>query len=124
MCIVTASESMAVRERCDRTPSGLAESMCRWGVRVSMSSRKNMPSRKPPAAGSTLHLPAPAFISMQGMSSDHTEAATMTPEAKPSSTFCSRGDISWRMKKTNAEPSIVPRKGTRRAMNTPFMMMF
>ena len=52
-----------------------------------------------------------AVISIAGMSSDHTEAATITPEAKPSSDFWSRGDISSRMRKTNAAPSMVPNKG-------------
>ena len=46
------------------------------------------------------------------MSSDHIDAATITPEAKPKSDFCNRGDISSFMKKTNAAPSIVPKRGT------------
>ena len=48
---------------------------------------------------------------MAGISNDHTEAATITPDAKPNNSFCSCTDISSFMKKTNAEPSIVPRSG-------------
>jgi len=48
---------------------------------------------------------------MAGINSDHTEAATITPEAKPRSDFCTRGDISSFMKNTKAEPSIVPNNG-------------
>jgi hypothetical protein len=47
-----------------------------------------MPSRKPIAAGITLHLPLSASISIAGISSDHTDAATITPDAKPSNVFC------------------------------------
>ena len=42
------------------------------------------------------------------MSSDHTDAATITPEAKPSRTFCTIGGISRFMKNTKAEPRAVP----------------
>ena len=47
------------------------------------------------------------------MSKDHTDAATITPEAKPNNDFCSRADISSFIKKTKAEPSIVPNSGIR-----------
>ena len=55
--------------------------------------------------------PFPALISMAGMSSDHTEAASITPEAKPSSDFRKRGDMSFFIKKTNDAPNIVPNNG-------------
>ena len=58
-----------------------------------------------------LHLPLSASISIAGISSDHTDAATITPEAKPNNVFCTRGDRSSFMKKTNAAPSIVPSRG-------------
>lgn len=70
------------------------------------------------AAGHTAQLPLSARISMAGMSSDHTEAATITPEAKPNNDFCNFGDISFFMKKTKAAPSIVPNKG----INKPIVM--
>ena len=44
------------------------------------------------------HAPLSALISIAGMSNDHTDAATITPEAKPSNDFCSRMDISFFIK--------------------------
>lgn len=73
-----------------------------------------MPSRKPTAAGNTLHLPLDAPISIEGMSSDHTDAATMTPEAKPNSDLLTLSGSSLRMKNTSAAPRTVPAKGMRR----------
>jgi hypothetical protein len=63
------------------------------------------------AAGTTDHFPELASISIAGISSDHTEAATITPEAKPNNDFCKRGDISSFIRNTNAAPSMVPNKG-------------
>ena len=109
--MVTASANIAVLERCERGPSGLSAPICRCGVSSSIISRNPIPNRNPTAAGMTDHRPLSAPISIAGISSDHTDAATITPEAKPSNDFCSRGDISPRMKKTNAAPSIVPKRG-------------
>jgi hypothetical protein len=66
---------------------------------------------KPTAAGNTDQAPSLSFISIAGMSSDHTDAATITPEANPNRAFCNRSGISLRMKNTNDDPSIVPNKG-------------
>ena len=88
--------------------------MWRWGVMRSMSSRNAIPARKPTAAGMTDILPMSAHMSMPGMSRDHTEAATMTPEAKPKSDFCTFGGILSFMKNTKAEPATVPINGMRR----------
>ena len=65
----------------------------------SSANRKPMPNRNPTAAGITLHLPLSASISIAGMSNDHTDAATITPEAKPNSDSCTRADISSFIKK-------------------------
>ena len=62
------------------------------------------------------HATLSALISIAGMSNDHTDAATITPEAKPNSDFCSRMDISSFIKNTKAEPSIVPNSGIRSPM--------
>ena len=62
------------------------------------------------------HASLSALISIAGMSNDHTDAATITPEAKPSNDFCSRMDISSFIKNTKAEPSIVPNSGIRSPM--------
>ena len=40
------------------------------------------------------HAPLSALISIAGMNNDHTDAATITPEAKPNNDFCSCMDIS------------------------------
>ena len=68
------------------------------------------------AAGSTR---SPA-ISIDGISSDHTLAATITPLANPSSVFYILSGISFFMKKTKAEPSIVPSSGS----SIPMIMAF
>ena len=113
--MVTARASLAVRERRLFGPSGPpARWMC--GVMWSMSSRKAKPASKPTADGMTAEAPLP--ISMDGMISDQTDAATITPEANPRRTFCSIGGISRFMKNTKADPRTVPRKGINRAVST------
>ena len=47
---------------------------------------------------------------MAGISSDHTEAAIITPAAKPRNTFCVTADISFLKKNTMAAPSTVARQ--------------
>ena len=109
--MVTAKASMAVFDRWERIPSGLSVPMCKCGVSSSISSRNPIPNRNPTAAGITLHLPLSAPISIAGISSDHTDAATITPEANPNKDFCSLSDISPFIKNTKAEPSMVPSSG-------------
>ena len=65
----------------------------------------------PAAAGAKANLPIDSDISMAGIKRDHTEAAIMTPEAKPSRAFCINGLISFFNKKTQAAPKVVPRNG-------------
>ena len=78
--------------------------------------QKEDAQQNPQAAGSTDQAPMASSISMAGISSDHTEAATITPEANPNSVFCTRGDKSSFMKKTNAAPSMVPNRGMSKPM--------
>ena len=87
LCSATASTSILDLPRPQWQPSGQSESMCMWGMSVSSNSRKPMPARKPTAAGSQAMPPEASAISMDGISSDHTEAAIITPDAKPSSAF-------------------------------------
>lgn len=56
----------------------------------------------------TAHALPDVSNSIAGISNDQTEAATITPEAKPSSAFCSFTDISPFIMKTKADPSMVP----------------
>ena len=58
---------------------------------------------------------------MDGISSDHTLAATITPLANPNSVFCSRSGISFFMKKTDADPNMVPNKGNNIPIITGFI---
>jgi len=55
---------------------------------------------------------------MDGIIKDHTEAATITPDANPSNIFWSIAGISCFIKNTKAEPRAVPRKGISKAVNT------
>ena len=52
------------------------------------------------------------------MISDHTDAATITPEVKPSSIFCSSAGMSRFIKNTKPDPRAVPRNGIINAVNT------
>ena len=76
-----------------------------------MASRKNIPAKKPTEAGRTDVQPSETVISIEGISKDQTEAATITPDAKPSRAFCSSAGISLFIKNTNADPMTVPAKG-------------
>ena len=120
--MVTAIASMAVRESREWGPSGLSVPICKCGVSSSIISRNPIPNRNPTAAGITDHRPLSATISIEGISSDHTDAATITPDAKPNNVFCSRTDISSFMKSTNAEPSIVPSSGISNPMISVVML--
>ena len=111
LCSVTASTSIVVLRKPDFTPSGFSLSICRWGTRLSSSRRNPMPSKNPAAAGSQLKELFSSDISMAGISSDQTEAAIITPEANPRSSFSSLLFISCFMKNTMAEPKVVPKKG-------------
>ena len=111
--MVTARASMVVRDSLLLGPSGPPE-RCRCGVIRSISNRNAKPPSRPIVAGHTL----PGVISIEGISSDHTEAATITPDAKPRRAFWSSAGISFRMKNTKAEPNAVPANGIRRANKT------
>ena len=63
----------------------------------------------PPAAGIQPIWPASSARSMAGMSSDHTEAAIMTPAAKPKNTRWSSMLLRLRNRNTDAAPSVVMR---------------
>lgn len=56
--------------------------------------------------------------------SDQTDAATITPDAKPSRIFCSMAGISLCIKNTNAEPSAVPRNGINNPISIAFISPF
>ena len=70
-----------------------------------------MPKINPAAAGMNASRPMPSLMSMAGIKRDHTEAAIITPEAKPRRAFCTTGRIPWRRKYTQAAPAVVPKNG-------------
>ena len=108
---VTARTIMVVRCRVLRGPSCWLAFRWRWGITRSSSRRKPMPPQNPTAAGKKAHLPSASACSMAGISRLHTDAATMTPAAKPVRLRWSRSPSARFMKKTQAAPSVVPRKG-------------
>ena len=108
---VTAKTSIVVFFRWVRGPSGLSLLRCICGVTVSSKSRKPIPRRNPIAGGSHAGSELSPDISIDGMRSDHTEAATITPDANPRSSFSTCGFILLRIRKTMAAPSEVPAKG-------------
>ena len=72
--------------------------------------RNNPPSTKPPPTGKITLCPRPSAISMAGISKDQTDAAIITPAAKPRNTFCMVWDISFLKKNTIPAPSTVARQ--------------
>ena len=87
---VTASINLCRRPSFDLRPSSASDDMCWCGTTLSSISRNNIPNMKPVAAGTQLSLPRFADRSIAGIISDHTEAATITPAAKPKSVVCRR----------------------------------
>ena len=53
----------------------------------------------------------PSDCSMAGISKLHIDAATITPAAKPARERCTRSPRDFFIKNTQAEPSVVPKKG-------------
>ena len=60
-------------------------------------------------------------ISIDGIKGDHTDAATITPATNPVSVFCNGGAKSFFMRKTHAEPSVVPKNGSNKPNVSPFI---
>ena len=74
-------------------------------------SKNKIPNIKPAAAGTQAILPCSVAISMDGMSNDHTEAAIITPDAKPNSAFSTLLFILFFITNTMAAPRVVPTNG-------------
>ena len=108
---VTASTIMVVRRSWLLGPSVWPLFTWRWGTMWSRPSKKRMPIQKPATAGTNESLPIPADCSMAGISRLHTEAATITPAAKPVSDRCTISLRVFFIKNTQAAPNDVPRNG-------------
>ena len=93
-------------------PSGQVAFTCKWGRIWSIMSKKPIPIRNPTTAGTKPSFPMCSDISMDGIKSDQTEAATITPEANPSMIFCIFGGMDPFKKNTQAAPRVVPTMGT------------
>ena len=74
---------------------------------MSRSTRKSPPATNPVAAGTKLHVPQSEAASIDGISSDHTDAAIIIPAAKPKKSVFSFSEISLLKKNTSDEPSVV-----------------
>ena len=111
LCKVTARQSIVVSLSFTCKPSGFSEFMCKWGIIISNRNRKAIPKPTPITAGRNASRPKSAEDSMEGIISDQTLAATMTPLANPRRSFCSFSFICCPIKKTQAEPKTVPKKG-------------
>ena len=65
-----------------------------------------MPAHSPTTAGTKASCPMASDCSMAGIRRLQTDAATMTPAAKPKNTFCVLWESSFRKKNTMAAPVI------------------
>ena len=81
-----------------------------------------MPSQNPATAGKKDHRPISAACSIAGTSRLQTDAAAMTPAAKPVKARCRRGFMPLFRKKTHPAPREVPRKGRSHSNNNVFVM--
>ena len=77
----------------------------------SSASKNRKPIQNPTNTGKNCSLPRFSDILIAGIISEKNAAATITPEAKPESAFFVVIFISLLVKKTDAEPSVVPRNG-------------
>lgn len=84
--------------------------------------RNAKPASRPMVGGTTAYDPSP--MSMAGIINDQTDAATITPEANPSRTFCINAGISRFIRNTKAAPKVVPRNGIRSVAKTGYMISF
>ena len=72
--------------------------------------------------GTTAAGPSPIF--MAGIINDHTDAATITPDANPNRNFCINAGMSRFMRNTKDAPNAVPRNGIRSVAKIGFMISF
>lgn len=76
-----------------------------------------MPIEIPKAAGINDNFPILLLILRDGIIKDHTDAAIITPDANPSKPLLTNSLISFFIMKTQAAPSIVPKKGIKTPIN-------
>ena len=74
-------------------------------------SKKIIPKMNPTVAGNHEIIFCSSAISIDGISKDHIDAATITPAAKPSKIFSIFSFIFFRIRKTIPDPKVVPING-------------
>lgn len=79
---------------------------------LSISSKNRIPNINPIAAGKNANFPIPSDMSMDGISSDHTDAATITARMQNQAVLSVPDGQPFFIKKTHAAPNEVPRNGT------------
>lgn len=100
----------------DFNPSGLSVFRCKCGIILSNTSKNTIPSKNPTVAGTHSTIFCVFAISIDGIKSDHTDAAIITPEANPNNNFSIFLFILFFIRKTIAEPNVVPKNG----INSPY----
>ena len=86
LCIVTANTSIVDFFNWLSRPS-ISLSKCICGMFRSNNNKNIIPSKKPTVAGTKANFPMSSDISIAGINNDQTEAATITPDAKPNNIF-------------------------------------
>lgn len=85
---------------------------------LSNINKNAIPSKNPTVAGIQEITFCSFAISIDGIIKDQTDAAIITPEAKPNNNFSTLLFILFFIKKTIAAPSVVPKNGIANPQNT------
>ena len=113
LCNVTANTIIVVRLSLLFGPSDCSLPTCRWGIRWSSASKNSTPSHNPAKAGKNDNAPIEVDCSIAGIRRLQIDAATITPAANPARQRCTRFPRLFFMKRTQAAPIVVPKKGIR-----------
>ena len=105
LCIVTASISIVVLF------SFVSLLNLKYGTIMSINSRNNIPDAKPIDGKIHAIFSFASSISIAGINSDHTLAAIITPDANPNKNLSNSFFMFFFIKKTSAEPRVVPING-------------
>jgi len=85
---------------------------------LSNISKNSIPNKKPTVAGIHSTTFWVFAISIEGIKRDHTDAAIITPDAKPNKTFSIFLFILFFIKNTIPAPNVVPKNGIASPKNT------
>ena len=113
LCNVTARTIIVVFWNLLFGPSALSLYWWICGITWSSKSKNNTPAQKPATAGTKENFPSFPDCSIDGSKRLQTEAATITPDAKPVSALCTCAFKFFFIKITQAAPTEVPKNGIR-----------